>query len=304
MNNYISLIGDTPIYECNKFNEYMQLKSKVYCKLEFLNPSGSIKDRAVKEIILDYLEKGKVNKNTVIIEATSGNTGIALSGIARALELKSIIVMPENMSEERKEIIKALKSELVLTDAELGMLGANEKAIKLSNEISNSIILDQFNNRNNVKAHFKTAKEIFDDISDVSYIVASVGSGGTIMGISEYVKKNKLNCEIVAVEIADNPILSKGKFGKHNIQGIGANFIPSILNKKMIDKIILVSEEEVYKIANEFVMQEGLLIGMSSALNLVGAIKLAKEEENKKIVVIFPDDGYKYLSTPMYKKRT
>lgn len=304
MDKYMELVGNTPLFECERFNKINNLKSKIYCKLEFFNPSGSIKDRAVKEILNDYLEKGLINKDTVIIEATSGNTGISLSCMSRALGIRSIIVMPNNMSSERKEIIDALKSELVLTDGKYGMNGANKKARELLNKIPNSILLDQFNNSNNVLAHVKTAEEIFDNIKDIDYIVASVGSGGTVMGIAKYIKNNNINCKVVVSEIEDNPILSKGKIGEHNIQGVGANFIPSILDVDLIDRIILVSEKEVYDVANEFVEEEGILIGMSSALNLAAALKIAKIDENKKIVVIFPDNGNKYLSTSMYKKRT
>ncbi len=298
----LELVGNTPLLELKKFCQEKNIKSQIFGKLEFFNPSFSVKDRAVKYILEGAIKNRKLKEGYTIIEATSGNTGISLACLGKALGYNVIIVMPDSMSEERRKLIVAYGAKLVLTPGRLGMQGAVDEANRLHENNPKSIILGQFTNMDNVKAHYETtAVEIYQEISDVDYIVAGVGSGGTITGIGKYVKEHNLKTKIVAVEPAKSPLLSTGKSAPHGIQGIGPNFIPDILDLNVIDEVITISEEETYQTARDVRDSEGLLLGISSAAALNAASKIIKKQENKKVVVIFPDDGIKYLSTDIYK---
>lgn len=298
------LIGGTPLMEVTKIEEKLSLNATILAKLEAFNPAGSIKDRAALYMIEDAEEKGILKENSVIIEATSGNTGIGLCCVAAIKGYKVIIVMPENMSEERKALMRAYGARLVLTEAELGMSGAIKKAEELKKEIPDSYILGQFINPANSKAHVDTTgPEIWKDTEgDIDILVAGVGTGGTITGTGEYLKKMNKNIKVVAVEPADSPFLSQGIKGAHGIQGIGAGFIPEVLNTKIYDEIITVSTEDAYNTGKMMAKEEGILVGISSGAALHAAILLARREENKgkNIVVILPDTGERYLSTEMF----
>ena len=298
------LIGGTPLLEVTKIEEKLSLNATILAKLEAFNPAGSIKDRAALYMIEDAETKGILKENSVIIEATSGNTGIGLCCVAAIKGYKVIIVMPENMSEERKALMRAYGARLVLTEAELGMSGAIKKAEELKKEIPDSYILGQFINPANSKAHIDTTgPEIWKDTEgDIDILVAGVGTGGTITGTGEYLKKMNKNIKVVAVEPADSPFLSQGIKGAHGIQGIGAGFIPEVLNTKIYDEIITVSTEDAYNTGKMMAKEEGILVGISSGAALHAAILLARREENKgkNIVVILPDTGERYLSTEMF----
>lgn len=298
------LIGGTPLLEVTKIEEKLSLNATILAKLEAFNPAGSIKDRAALYMIEDAETKGILKENSVIIEATSGNTGIGLCCVAAIKGYKVIIVMPENMSEERKALMRAYGARLVLTEAELGMSGAIKKAEELKKEIPDSYILGQFINPANSKAHIDTTgPEIWKDTEgDIDILVAGVGTGGTITGTGEYLKKMNKNIKVVAVEPADSPFLSQGIKGAHGIQGIGAGFIPKVLNTKIYDEIITVSTEDAYNTGKMMAKEEGILVGISSGAALHAAILLARREENKgkNIVVILPDTGERYLSTEMF----
>lgn len=299
------LIGKTPLLEFTNIEKKLGLTAKVIGKLEYLNPAGSVKDRVAK-FMLDEAEKsGKINKDTVIIEPTSGNTGIGLASVASARGYKVIIVMPDSMSAERQLILKAYGAELVLTDGSKGMAGAIEKANELAKEFSNSFIPGQFDNFDNPKAHFNsTGPEIFDDMDgNVDFFVAGIGTGGTISGCGEFLKSKNANIKVVGVEPFDSPFLSEGKSGAHKLQGIGAGFVPKVLNTKIYDEIIKVKTEEAYEIARMIGVMEGVLVGISSGAAVFAAIELAKRPENKgkNIVVILPDTGDRYLSTDLFK---
>lgn len=298
------LIGGTPLLEVTKIEEKLSLNATILAKLEAFNPAGSIKDRAALYMIEDAEAKGILKENSVIIEATSGNTGIGLCCVAAIKGYKVIIVMPENMSEERKALMRAYGARLVLTEAELGMSGAIKKAEELKKEIPDSYILGQFINPANSKAHIDTTgPEIWKDTEgDIDILVAGVGTGGTITGTGEYLKKMNKNIKVVAVEPADSPFLSQGIKGAHGIQGIGAGFIPEVLNTKIYDEIITVSTEDAYNTGKMMAKEEGILVGISSGAALHAAILLARREENKgkNIVVILPDTGERYLSTEMF----
>lgn len=298
------LIGGTPLLEVTKIEEKLSLNATILAKLEAFNPAGSIKDRAALYMIEDAEAKGILKENSVIIEATSGNTGIGLCCVAAIKGYKVIIVMPENMSEERKALMRAYGARLVLTEAELGMSGAIKKAEELKKEIPDSYILGQFTNPANSKAHIDTTgPEIWKDTEgDIDILVAGVGTGGTITGTGEYLKKMNKNIKVVAVEPADSPFLSQGIKGAHGIQGIGAGFIPEVLNTKIYDEIITVSTEDAYNTGKMMTKEEGILVGISSGAALHAAILLARREENKgkNIVVILPDTGERYLSTEMF----
>jgi len=299
------LIGKTPLLEFTNIEKKLGLTAKVIGKLEYLNPAGSVKDRVAK-FMLDEAEKsGKINKDTVIIEPTSGNTGIGLASVASARGYKVIIVMPDSMSAERQLILKAYGAELVLTDGSKGMAGAIEKANELAKDFSNSFIPGQFDNFDNPKAHFNsTGPEIFDDMDGkVDFFVAGIGTGGTISGCGEFLKSKNANIKVVGVEPFDSPFLSEGKSGAHKLQGIGAGFIPRVLNTKIYDEIIKVKTEEAYEIARMIGVMEGVLVGISSGAAVFAAIELAKRPENKgkNIVVILPDTGDRYLSTDLFK---
>lgn len=300
--NILEQIGNTPLRRFENLEKETNLKSQIYGKLEMFNPTGSIKARPVKYIIIDMINKGIINEKSTIIEATSGNTGIAMAAICKALNIKSIVVMPENMSEERKEIIKNNGASLILTKKELGMQGSIDEANKLIKKNSNSVLLGQFTNYQNVLAHYETtAREIYEDLEDVDYIITGVGSGGTITGIGKFFKENSSKCKIVAVEPNDSPLLSKGISGPHLIQGIGANFIPKILDRSIIDEIKTVSYEDAKRCAKLVLENENILLGISASAAMSVAIDLAKKELDKKIVVILPDGGDKYLTTDFYK---
>lgn len=294
------LIGNTPLLELVNIEKKFNLKAKLFAKLEFMNVSGSAKDRVAKAMILDAEKSGKLKPDSVIIEPTSGNTGIGLASVGTSRGYKVIIVMPDTMSKERQLLIKAYGAELVLTDGAKGMKGCIEKAESLANEIPNSFIPDQFSNPSNPKVHKETTgPEIWNDTDGkVDIFVAGVGTGGTITGVGEFLKEKNPNIKIVAVEPEDSPLLSKGIAGSHKIQGIGANFVPKILNTDIYDDIITIKNEEAFDAKNLLGTTEGILVGISSGASLSAAIKLAQREENagKNIVAFFVDTGERYLS--------
>ena len=298
------LIGKTPILELKNIKKKYGLKADIFAKLEYFNPAGSVKDRVALKMLNDAEKSGVLTKDTTIIEPTSGNTGIGLASIAAARGYKIIIVMPETMSVERRKLMTAYGAELVLTAGKKGMTGAIEKAEQLHSEIENSFIAGQFVNPSNPQAHFDTtAVEIYNDTDGcVDYFVAGVGTGGTITGVAKYLKSKNENIKIVAVEPNDSPVLSKGTSGPHKIQGIGAGFIPDILDESVIDEIITVETAQAYNYGRLMGTTEGVLVGISSGAALFGAIEIAKREENKgkNIVVLLPDSGDRYLSTDMY----
>lgn len=298
------LVGNTPILELGNYEEKNQLEATILAKLEYFNPAGSVKDRIAREIILDALETGKLTKDSVIIEPTSGNTGIGLASVAASLGIRIIITMPETMSVERRNLMKAYGAELVLTDGTKGMKGAIAKADELAKEIPNSFIPGQFVNELNSRAHKRTTgPEIWEDTEGkVDIFVAGVGTGGTVSGVGEYLKSKNPDVKIVAVEPATSPVLSKGEAGAHKIQGIGAGFVPDTLNTDIYDEIIPVENEDAFELGREIARTEGILVGISSGAALKAATELAKRPENKgkTIVVLFPDTGDRYLSTPMF----
>lgn len=298
------LVGNTPLLELENIKKKYNLKANLYAKLEYLNPCGSIKDRAAMKMIEDAEEKGILKKTSVIIEPTSGNTGIGLAAVGTAKGYKVIIVMPDSMSMERRVLMKAYGAELVLTPGEKGMTGAIEKAYELSREIPESFIPNQFENPSNAKAHFETTgPEIYNDLDGkVDVFVSAVGTGGTITGVGEFLKSKDDKIEVVAVEPLMSPVLSGGEKGSHKIQGIGAGFVPKVLNTAIYDKIIKVSDEDAFKWGREVGVTEGVLVGISSGAALCAAVKLSMMDEyfGKNIVVILPDTGDRYLSTQMF----
>ena len=298
------LIGKTPLLELTHIEAKYGLKAKILAKLEYFNPAGSVKDRIAKAMIDDAEKKGLLNKDSVIIEPTSGNTGIGLASVAAAKGYKIIIVMPETMSVERRQLMKAYGAELVLTDGTKGMKGAIAKAAELKEQIPNSFIPGQFVNPANPAIHFATTgPEIFEDTDGaVDIFVAGVGTGGTITGVGQYLKTVKKNVKVVAVEPATSAVLSTGVPGPHKIQGIGAGFVPDVLDTKVYDEIIPIENEDAFATGKEIGRLEGVLVGISSGAALKAAIKLAqrKENEGKTIVVLLPDTGDRYLSTPLF----
>ncbi len=298
------LIGNTPLVEISAFAKKNNLDARLLVKLEMLNPAGSAKDRVALSMINEAEKSGKLNKNSVIIEPTSGNTGIGLSAIARARGYRCIIVMPETMSEERKKLMKAYGAELVLTDGTLGMRGATDKALEIAKNTPNSFVAGQFDNPANPKAHFEaTGPEIWRDTEGcVDILVSCVGTGGTLSGSGEYLKGQNPSIKVVAVEPSSSPLLSKGKAGAHKIQGIGANFVPENLNREIIDEIVTVDDDEAYKYAKMLVESEGIFVGISSGAALCAMAKIASRPENKgkTIVAVLPDSGERYLSTPNF----
>ena len=302
-NSFLDLVGSTPLVRVNNLIKKDELKADVLAKLEYFNPAGSVKDRIAKEMILDAMEKGLINENTTLIEPTSGNTGIGLSAVATALNLKIIITMPETMSVERRNLMKAYGAELVLTPGSEGMKGAIAKAKELASQIENSFIPGQFENPANPTAHYKTTgPEIYEQTEGkVDIFVAGVGTGGTISGIGKYLKEKNPEVKVVAVEPASSPVLSTGKGGAHKIQGIGAGFVPETLDTNIYDEIITVENEDAFAAGKEMAKTEGILVGISSGAALYAAKELAKREENvgKTIVVLLPDGGDRYLSTPL-----
>lgn len=298
------LIGKTPLLELTHIEKKYGLKAKVLAKLEYFNPAGSVKDRVAKKMLDDAEAAGKLTPESVIIEPTSGNTGIGLASVAAARGYRIIIVMPETMSVERRQLMKAYGAELVLTDGTKGMKGAIEKADELAKEIPNSFIPGQFVNPSNPKAHYETTgPEIFEDTDgEVDIFVAGVGTGGTVTGVGEYLKEKNPSVKIVAVEPESSPVLSKGVAGAHKIQGIGAGFVPEVLDTKVYDEIIPVSNEAAFETGRLIGRSEGVLVGISSGAAAYAAVELAKRPENagKTIVVLLPDTGDRYLSTPLF----
>ena len=298
------LIGKTPLLELTHIEEKLGLNARILAKLEYFNPAGSVKDRIAKAMIDDAEEKGWLKPGSVIIEPTSGNTGIGLASVAAARGYRLVIVMPETMSVERRQIMKAYGAELVLTDGSKGMKGAIEKADELAKEIPNSFIPGQFVNPANPKAHFEhTGPEIFEDTDgEVDIFVAGVGTGGTVTGVGQYLKSRKPEVRVVAVEPASSAVLSTGVAGPHKIQGIGAGFVPKVLDTKVYDEIITVSNEDAFATGKLIGKSEGVLVGISSGAAVHAAVELAGRQENagKTIVVLLPDTGDRYLSTPLF----
>ncbi len=298
------LIGKTPLLELTHIEKELQLKARILAKLESFNPAGSVKDRIAKKMIDDAEAAGQLKPGSVIIEPTSGNTGIGLASVAAARGYRIIIVMPETMSVERRQLMKAYGAELVLTEGAKGMKGAIAKADELAKQIPNSFVPGQFVNPSNPKAHIETTgPEIYTDTDGkVDYFVAGVGTGGTITGVGQYLKDKVPSVKVVAVEPASSPVLSQGVAGAHKIQGIGAGFVPDVLDTKVYDEIIPVSNEEAFAGGRLVGRKEGVLVGISSGAALHAAIELAKRPENggKTIVVLFPDTGDRYLSTPLF----
>ena len=298
------LIGKTPLLELTHIEKKLGLNARILAKLEYFNPAGSVKDRIAKAMIDDADEKGLLKPGSVIIEPTSGNTGIGLASVAAARGYRLVIVMPETMSVERRQIMKAYGAELVLTDGSKGMKGAIEKADELAKEIPNSFIPGQFVNPANPKAHFEhTGPEIFEDTDgEVDVFVAGVGTGGTVTGVGQYLKSRKPEVRVVAVEPASSAVLSTGVAGPHKIQGIGAGFVPKVLDTKVYDEIITVSNEDAFSTGKLIGKSEGVLVGISSGAAVHAAVELAGRQENagKTIVVLLPDTGDRYLSTPLF----
>lgn len=298
------LVGNTPLMELTHIEQEYGLKAKLYAKLEYLNPAGSIKDRVAKTMIEAYEASGTLKKDSVIIEPTSGNTGIGLAMVATAKGYRTIIVMPDTMSVERRTLIKAYGAEVVLSDGKEGMSGAIKKAEELQKEIPNSIIAGQFVNPENPKAHYNTTgPEIFADTDgEVDVLVAGVGTGGTITGTGRYLKEQKPSVKVIAVEPSSSPVLSENRAGAHKIQGIGAGFVPEILDTKIYDEIITVDDEYAFEMGRLIGNKEGILVGISSGAALYAAIEVAKrtDMQGKNIVVILPDSGDRYLSTELF----
>lgn len=303
--NILDTIGNTPLVRLHHIEEEYKLDAKLFAKIEYFNPGGSIKDRPAMMMINDAFESKRINKETKIIEPTSGNTGIGLALICSYLKLDLTIIMPDTMSKERQLLIKAYGANLILTEGKLGMKGAIAKANELAKQYPNSFIPSQFDNPSNVKAHYlTTAKEIAKDLDNkVDIFVAGVGTGGTLTGCASFFRDNKINTTIVAVEPSGSPVLSKNQAGPHKIQGIGAGFVPLNLDTKLIDEIIDIDNEEAFDTTNIVAKLEGLLVGISSGAALNAAIKVAKrsENKNKNIVIIFPDTGSRYLSCNVFE---
>lgn len=298
------LVGGTPLLELTNLEKELGLKARILAKLEYLNPAGSVKDRVAKRMIEDAEARGDLKEGSVIIEPTSGNTGIGLAAIAAAKGYRIIIVMPETMSVERRQLMKAYGAELVLTDGSKGMTGAIEKANKLAKETPGGYVPGQFVNPSNPAAHRETTgPEIYRDTDgEVDYFIAGVGTGGTVTGVGEYLKSQKPEVKVIAVEPASSPVLTAGKGGPHKIQGIGAGFVPDVLNTKVYDEVIPVSNEDAFEYGRKVGRHEGVLVGISSGAAVAAAVEVAKrpESEGKTIVVLLPDTGDRYLSTPLF----
>ena len=300
----LDLVGGTPLLEAKNLEREFGLKAKILMKLEYLNPAGSVKDRIARAMILDAREKGLLKEGATLIEPTSGNTGIGLASMAASLGYRLILTMPETMSVERRNILKAYGAEIVLTDGARGMTGAIEKAKELAQEIPDSFIPGQFENPVNPKAHIEmTGPEIWEDTKGkVDIFVAGVGTGGTITGVGTYLKEKNPNVKIVAMEPSDSPVLSGGKPGPHKLQGIGAGFVPETLDTEIYDEILTIGSEEAFSGARQIAQKEGVLVGISSGAAFAAAVKLAKRPENegKTIVVLLPDSGDRYYSIPLF----
>lgn len=304
--SFDELIGNTPLFELQRVKAAHRLQATLYAKLEYFNPAGSVKDRAAKEMIDDAEARGVLQPDSVIIEPTSGNTGIGLAAVAAARGYRAMLVMPETMSAERIRLMKAYGAEVVLTDGKKGMQGAIDKANELAASLPHAFLAGQFTNRANPRAHLKTTgPEIYNDLDGkIDVFVACVGTGGTITGVGEYLKSKNKNVRIVAVEPLSSPVLSGGKAGAHAIQGIGAGFVPEVLNSSVYDEIICVSNEDAFAFARMMGKTEGVLVGISSGAALCAAIQIAKKEENagKNVVVLLPDGGDRYLSTSLFNE--
>ncbi|NFI08912.1 cysteine synthase A [Clostridium botulinum] len=298
----IDLIGNTPMFKLNNMQE--ENMADVYVKLEKFNPGGSIKDRAALGMIEEAEKMGKIKPGDIIVEPTSGNTGIGLAMVGKLKGYKVIIVMPDSMSIERRNMIKAYGAELVLTEGNKGMTGAIEKAEELARDKKGYFIPQQFSNRANSKKHYETtAVEILKDVDDLDAFVASVGTGGTIAGIGRRLKEFNKNIKVIAVEPYNSPVISGGKAAPHKIQGIGAGFIPDVYEKDVVDDVMTITDEESYEYARRFGAEEGILVGISSGANIAAAIKIAKKlGKGKKVVTVAPDGGEKYISTGLYDK--
>lgn len=302
--NASELIGNTPLVELTNIEKQYSLKAKLYAKVEYFNPTGSVKDRIALSMINDAFDKGLINKNSVLIEPTSGNTGIGIAALCAMKNIKCILVMPESMSIERRKLLSIYGAKLVLTEAKEGMGGSIKKAKELEKTIPNAIILGQFDNEANPKIHYlTTGKEIYNDLNGkVDLFIAGIGTGGTISGTGKYLKEKIKDIKIIGVEPLSSPVISQNKKGSHKIQGIGAGFIPSTLDLSIIDKVETCSDEDAFKFARIVPSIEGMLVGISSGASLKIAIEYAKKEENanKNIVVLFPDSGDRYLSTDLF----
>ena len=298
------LIGQTPLLKAQRFAKSENLTSTILAKLEYFNPAGSVKDRIAKAILDEDEEKGLLNKDSIIVEPTSGNTGIGLASLAAARGYKIILTMPETMSIERRNLLKAYGADLVLTEGALGMKGAIARALEIKEENPNAFMPSQFTNPANPAIHYKTTgPEIWNDTDGkVDIFIAGIGTGGTISGVGKFLKEQNPNIEIIAVEPTDSPVLSKGQAGSHKIQGIGPGFVPETLNTEIYDEIITITNDEAFKYGKKFSQIEGVLIGISSGAALAAATKIAQRSENKDktIVVLLPDTGERYLSTPLF----
>ena len=303
--NITELVGGTPLFKPENLIKTSELQADIYCKLEYMNPAGSAKDRIAAAMIADAEARGILKEGSVIIEPTSGNTGIGLAAVAASRSYRVILTMPESMSIERRKLLAMYGAEIVLTEASKGMQGAIDKALELADNIEGSFIPSQFENSANPDVHRRTTGvEIWDDTDgQVDIFVAGVGTGGTLTGVGEYLKAQNANIKIVAVEPASSPLLSKGVAGPHGLQGIGANFVPKVLNRDIIDEVITVTEEQAYNAGRALARSEGILVGISSGAALFAATELAKRPENKdrKIVCLLPDTGDRYLSTAYFE---
>ena len=297
------LIGNTPLLELENIEKELGLKSRIFAKVELFNPAGSVKDRIALKMIEEAEKEGLLKESSVIIEPTSGNTGIGLASIGAMKGYRVILTMPSSMSEERRKLLRAYGAELVLTDPKLGMKGAVDRANELLKEVPNSIILGQFINPNNPKMHYETTgPEIYKDLDGkVDIFIAGVGTGGTVSGVGKYLKEQNKNIKVIAVEPANSPLLTEGHAGGHGIQGIGANFVPETLDRDVYDQVMDIKDEDAFEYARMVGKKEGILVGISSGAALAAAIEVAKENEGKNIVVIFPDSGDRYLTTKLFE---
>lgn len=306
--NIAELIGKTPLLELTHLEKQDGVEATILAKVEFLNPGGSVKDRVAQKMVEDAEKKGILKPGATIIEPTSGNTGIGLAVMAAARGYKAIIVMPDSMSMERRLLMTAFGAELVLTEGAKGMAGAIAKAEELAKEIPNSFIPGQFDNASNPQAHYETTgPEIYEDTDgNVDIFIAGIGTGGTLTGVGRYLKEKKPNVQIIGVEPASSPLLTQGRAGSHGLQGIGANFVPSILDTSIYEEVIPVTEEDAYAAGRAVAQKEGLMVGISSGAAIYAALQVAKRPENKgkTIVVLLPDTGDRYLSTPMFQTKT
>ena len=306
-NNVLDLTGGTPLMELHNYENKYCKGSKILAKLEYFNPAGSVKDRVAKQMILDAKESGALKEGSTIIEPTSGNTGIGLASAAASLGYKCILVMPDSMSVERRNLLKAYGAEVVLSEGAKGMAGAVEKAEELAKSIDGSFIAGQFVNPSNPKAHYlSTGPELWEDTDGkVDVFVASVGTGGTLTGTARYLKEKNPDIKVIAVEPKASPLLSEGKAGPHKIQGIGANFVPEILDTKIYDEVVAISDEKAYETANAIAKLEGILVGISSGAAVAAAAEISSRDEykGKNIVVILPDSGDRYMSSGVFTKK-